>query len=76
MKTIRKSLIVSGLMVFSLSSFAQSVEIYKVDFENKEIQLKVIHQFEKETLDNKRNHQLINELGKKVIMRRKGLTEK
>jgi hypothetical protein len=76
MKTIRKSLIVSGLLVFSLSSLAQSAKVYKVDFENKEIQLKVIHQFEKKTLDNKKDHQLINELGKKVILRRKGLNEK
>jgi hypothetical protein len=76
MKTIRKSLIVSGLLVFSLGSVAQSAKIYKVDFKNEEIQLKVIHQFEKKTLDNKKDRQLINELGKKVILRRKGLNEK
>ncbi len=75
MKTIRKSLIIFGLLVYSVGTKAQSAAIYKVNFKDEQIQLKVINQFEKKTLENNKDHYLINKLGKQIILRRKSLNQ-
>lgn len=75
MKTIRKSLTVLGLLIFSLGVKAQSAKIYKVNFNNEVVQLKVIDQLEKNAIYKKKDSYQINKFGNKVISRRKGLRE-
>jgi hypothetical protein len=55
---------------------AQTVAIYSVNFNNEQVQLKVANNFEKKQLGANNETQLINRLGKKVILRRKALNQK
>jgi hypothetical protein len=55
---------------------AQTVAIYNVNFNNEQVQLKVANNFEKKQLGANKETQLINRLGKKVILRRKALNQK
>lgn len=76
MKTKRKSLIIFSFLIYSMGIKAQTVAIYSVNFNNEQVQLKVANNFEKKQLGANKETQLINRLGKKVILRRKALNQK
>jgi hypothetical protein len=76
MKTITKGLIIVLVLVSSFNLQAQKVAHETGFVANQEIPTKALERFEMRMLKNKKEELLKNQIGKKIISRRRSLHQK
>jgi hypothetical protein len=76
MKAIRKCLIVMLVLVYANNSQAQTNYVEITGIYNQEIQDRIFERFEKRAIKNKKEELVKNEIGKKIISRRRALNQK
>ena len=76
MKAIRKCLIVMLVLVYGNNSQAQTNYVEITGIYNQEIQDRIFERFEKRAIKNKKEELVKNEIGKKIISRRRTLNQK